>query len=141
MKNSVKEDWKRRIHATIAILLAMVVLAALWSYGRSFAKALQINGKDVGRILVNRADSSFEFTDRGSINEFMSYVNHFRYNFYFDRSHLSGCMPDYYVKLFNHSGRELVQLIFVDEGVLVYNVDVYLCDTPYFAPLRQQLGL
>lgn len=142
MKNTVKEDWKRRICATLTVLLAMLVIMALWCRGRSFAKILQIGSEDVGRIVVARSGTSnLEITDRESIDAFMSCVNHFRYNTYFDRSHLSGCMPDDYVKLFSRSGKELSLLLFTDEAVLVYNNDVYIANSPYFANLREQLWL
>ena len=142
MKNTVKEGWERRIYATLAVLFAMLAIMALWCRGRSFAKVLQIGSEDVGSIVIARSGiSTLEITDRESIDAFMSCVNHFRYNTYFDRSHLSGCMPDDYVKLFSSSGKELSHLLFTDEAVLVYNNDVYIANSPYFADLRRQLRL
>ncbi len=141
MKNTVKEDWKRRVCAVITALLVMLVIMALWCRGRSFARVLQIGSEDVGRIVVVRGrDPEQEITDRETIDGIMSCVNHFRYMTYFDRRHLCG-VAGYYIKLYSQGGRELSRLNFTDEAVLVYNCDVYMASSPYFADLQKQLFL
>lgn len=142
MKNTVKEDWKRRIRATVCVLAAMMVAAALWCRGRPFAKVLQIGTEDVGRIAVVRQGmADLEITDRETIDAVMSIINHFRYQTCFDRSNLSGCLPEQYVALYSQEGRELTRLQVYNEGIVLRYNDAYLSGFPYFEPLCQQLGL
>ena len=142
MKNTVKEDWKRRIYAAFALLLVMLVIMALWRYGRSFAKVLQIGSEDVGRIVVvRRGTSDLEITDRETIDTLMSIINHFRYQAYYDRSNISGCLSERYMTLYSQEGRELSRLTFTDQSVMLYSNDAYLSSTPYFEPLCRELHL
>lgn len=140
--NTIKQDWKRRVRAALTALLAMLIIAALWSYGRSFAKVLQVDSEDVGRIVVvRRGTADLEIMDRKAIESIMSTINHFRYQTYFDRSHLSGCLSERYMLLYSPGGRELSRLTFTDESVMIYSNDFYLSSSPYFEPLCRELHL
>ncbi len=142
MKNTVKEDWKRRIRATVSVLVVMVAVAGLWCRGRSFARVLQIGSEDVGRIVVvRRGTSDLEITDRETIDMLMSIINHFRYQAYYDRSNISGCLSERYMMLYSQEGRELSRLTFSDESVMIYSNDIYLSSTPYFEPFCRELHL
>lgn len=142
MQNTVKENWKRRICATITVLVVMCVIAALWSYGRSFAKVLQAGSGDVARIVVTRRDSTaIEYTDRESIDAFMSCINGFRYNIVLDNSDRSGCWPDNLVKLFDPFGRQIRSFSLYDDALMIDPAHIYRCSTPYFSSLCQQLEL
>lgn len=142
MAEQVRKEWKGRIFATGAVLLSMLVIMALWCRGRPFGKVLQIDSAQVGRIVVVRTGTTdIELTDRGSIEEFMSFVNHFRYQAYYNRSGFSGCVPERYVKLLGHSGQALYLLFFSDQGITVNYNDVYLSSAPYFESFCRQLHL
>ena len=142
MKNTVKEDWKRRIRATVSVLVVMVAVAGLWCRGRSFARVLQIGSEDVGRIVVvRRGTSDLEITDRETIDMLMYIINHFRYQAYYDRSNISGCLSERYMMLYSQEGRELSRLTFSDESVMIYSNDIYLSSTPYFEPFCRELHL
>ena len=142
MKNTVKEDWKRRIRATVSVLVVMVAVAGLWCRGGSFARVLQIGSEDVGRIVVvRRGTSDLEITDRETIDMLMSIINHFRYQAYYDRSNISGCLSERYMMLYSQEGRELSRLTISDESVMIYSNDIYLSSTPYFEPFCRELHL
>ena len=141
MKNTVKEDWKRRLCAVITALLVMLVIMALWCRGRSFAKVLQIGSEDVGRIVVvRRGTSDLEITDREAIDALMSTINRFRYHAYYDRTGIAGCLGERYVTLYSQGGQELSRLTFTDESVMIYN-DAYLSIAPYFESFCRELHL
>ena len=142
MKNTVKEDWKRRIRATVSVLVVMVAVAGLWCRGRSFARVLQIGSEDVGRIVVvRRGTSDLEITDRETIDTLMSIINYFRYQAYYDRSNISGCLSERYMMLYSQEGRELSRLTFTDQSVMIYSNYIYLSSTPYFEPFCRELHL
>ena len=80
MKNTVKEDWKRRVRAAVLALVLVLVFVAGWVtiryFGIPFSYALKVSREEVDRIVINNR----VYRDEEKVTELFDYIGNFRYS-------------------------------------------------------------
>lgn len=136
MKNSVKEDWKRRMHAAWVVLLLALLFTAGWVtkrfVGQPFKDVLEFDRNRVKSIsVVSIYDQYATFTGQAEVNEILDYIYDFRYSDSFYLPPRSGWT--YRIIFEDTNGNILFDAYPGDDGILL-GTNVYLGRTDYFAP-------